>query len=147
MSVATESKQAQYAKNYPLVDRDTKAEGMGPITVGNIGEYNGRTIINLCLRTKRTEERGGGNATISFPSDWPKASAFRPGDMVNVIITDGYVKKIWHVRPEAAPSVATKRVSLDAVNTAVAEAIQAAAQPVPAAKPAQVEAEAADMPF
>ena len=92
----TESKQKaiEYAKNYPIVLRDSPF--VGPITVGNIGTFNGRVIVNLCLRTVKSGET---NATISFPIEWAKASRFQPGDQVNVKIEDGYVRNIWHARP------------------------------------------------
>lgn len=115
MSTLSETKQKaiDYAKNYPLVLADSNL--IGPVTVGNIGEYNGRTIINLCLRTAKSDPF---NATISFPSDWKKAAMFKTGDQVNIQIADGYVRNIWLARPEPI-----RRVSAAAVNQQVAEAM------------------------
>jgi hypothetical protein len=117
MSATLESKQKaiEYAKNYPLVVTDSNF--MGPVTVGNIGEYNDRSIINLCLRTARSNPY---NATISFPADWRKASMFKPGDQVNIRLENGYVKNIWIAKPE---SVRTGKISAAVVNQQVAEAI------------------------
>lgn len=91
---------------------------MGPVTVGNIGEYNGRRIINLCIRTTKSDPS---NATISFPLDWKKASMFKPGDQVNIKVEDGYVKNIWLARPEP---IRVAKVSAAVVNQQVAEAME-----------------------
>lgn len=117
MSTLSESKQKaiDYAKNYPLVLTDSNF--MGPISVGNIGEYNGRKIINLCIRTAKSDPY---NATISFPSDWKKAIMFKPGDQVNIKVEEGYVKNIWLAKPEA---VRAAKISAAAVNQQVAEAM------------------------
>jgi hypothetical protein len=118
MSTPSESKQKaiDYAKNYPLVQADSPF--LGPVSVGNIGEYQGRSIINLCIRTAKSDPY---NATISFPSDWKKASQFKPGDQVNIKVEDGYVKNIWPARPEP---VRTARISAAVVNQQVAQAME-----------------------
>lgn len=118
MSTLSESKQKaiEYARNYPLVQADSPF--LGPVTVGNIGEYQGRSIINLCIRTAKSDPY---NATISFPSDWKKASQFKPGDQVNVKVEDGYVKNIWLARPEP---ILTSKISAAAVNQQVAQAME-----------------------
>jgi hypothetical protein len=107
MSVISESKQKaiDYAQNYPMVQTDSSL--MGPVTVANLGEYNGRAIINLCLRTAKSHPY---NATISFPKDWKKASQFKPGDQVNVTIANGYVKNLWPAKAEPVRSVKTGEV-------------------------------------
>lgn len=117
MSTLSESKQKaiDYARNYPLVQADSTF--MGPVTVGNIGEHNGRAILNLCIRTAKSDPF---NATISFPSDWKKASMFKPGDQVNIKVEDGYVKNIWLARPEP---IRVTKVSAAAVNQQVGEAL------------------------
>jgi hypothetical protein len=117
MDTINESKQKaiDYAKHFPVVLKDSPY--LGPVSVGNVGAHNGRTIINLCLRTAKSGER---NATISFPSDWAKASQFQPGDQVNVKIEDGYVKNIWAAKPERI----RHSVSAAAVNQQITEAIE-----------------------
>jgi hypothetical protein len=117
MSTLSETKQKaiEYAKNYPLVLTDSNF--MGPVTVGNVGEFNGRSIINLCIRTANSDPY---NATISFPSDWRKASMFKPGDQVNIQIQDGYVKNLWFARPE---SIRPAKISAAVVNQQVADAM------------------------
>ena len=118
MSTLSETKQKaiEYAKNYPLVVTDSNF--MWPVTVGNLGEHNGRKIINLCLRTAKSDPY---NATISFPSEWKKASIFKPGDQVNIKVEEGYVKNIWLARPEA---IRATRISAAVVNQQVAEAME-----------------------
>ena len=63
-------KNEEYAKHYPTVKQDGY---YGPITVGNIGEYDGRDLINLCVKTVKSGDR---NAVASFPKSWGKASHF-----------------------------------------------------------------------
>src|SRR5690349_9812753 len=118
MSTQSEAKQKaiEYAKNYPLVLADSNF--MGPVTVGNIGEYNGRKIINLCIRTAKSDPY---NATVSFPTDWKKAVMFKPGDQVNIKVEDGYVKNLWLAKPEP---VRTSKISAAMVNQQVAEAME-----------------------
>lgn len=118
MSTLSEAKQkaVEYAKNYPLVLADSNF--MGPVTVGNIGEYNGRRIVNLCIRTTKSDPS---NATISFPLAWKKASQFKPGDQVNIKVEDGFVKNIWLARPEP---IRTAKISAAVVNQQVAEAME-----------------------
>jgi len=77
------------------------------VTVANLGEYNGRAIINLCLRTVKSHPY---NATISFPKDWKKASQFKPGDQVVVAIANGYVKNLLPAKAEPVRSVKTAEV-------------------------------------
>jgi hypothetical protein len=100
----------EYAKNYPAVKQDGY---YGPITVGNIGEYDGRDLINLCVKTAKSGER---NAVASFPKSWGKASLFAPGDMVNIVVEDGFIKKLTHAK--------AKPLSFAAVNREVAEAVE-----------------------
>lgn len=111
MSSEAKQKAIDYAKTYPLVEKDTPL--MGPVTVGNVSEHNGRTIVNLCLRTKKSDPM---NAVISFPNDWAKAKQFKKGDQVNFQIQDGYVKNIWSAKPEVVPSKAKPAVSSARVN-------------------------------
>lgn len=111
MSSEAKQKAIDYAKTYPLVEKDTPL--MGPVTVGNVSEHNGRTIVNLCLRTKKSDPM---NAVISFPNDWVKAKQFKKGDQVNFQIQDGYVKNIWSAKPEVVPSKAKPAVSAARVN-------------------------------
>ena len=144
MSALSETKQKaiEYARNYPLVLADSNL--MGPVTVGNIGEYKGRSIINLCLRTVRSNPY---NATISFPADWKKASMFKPGDQVNIQIEGGYVRNIWFARPE---SVRAGKISAALVNQQVAAAMEqkAAVKTVVAEATTSVPAQADDQrPF
>jgi hypothetical protein len=115
MSIEAKQKAIDYAKNYPLVLTDSPFTG--PVSVGNIGEFDGRVIINLCLRTAKSEPV---NATISFPNDWRKATIFKPGDQVNVKIENGYVKNLWHAKAEP---VRTGKISAATVNQQVAEAM------------------------
>jgi hypothetical protein len=91
---------------------------LGPVSIANVGAYNGRVIVNLCLRTAKSGEN---NASISFPQEWSKASKFQAGDVVNVKIEDGYIRNIWHARPEP---VRAHNISAAAVNEHIAEAIQ-----------------------
>lgn len=114
----TESKQKaiEFARNYPVVLKDSPF--LGPVSIANVGSYNGRVIVNLCLRTARSGEN---NASISFPQEWSKASKFQAGDVVNVKIEDGYIKNIWHARPEP---VRAHSISAAVVNQQVAEAIE-----------------------
>ena len=100
----------EYAKHYPVVKQDGY---FGPVVVGNLGQYNDRDIINLCLKTTRSNDR---NSSISFPRSWGKASAFMPGDLVNVVVEDGYIKKIIHAKP--------KPVSFSAINREIAEIVE-----------------------
>ncbi len=104
-----------YAKNYPTV----KGTGVfGPVSVGNVGEYNGRVIINLCVKTTRSGDK---NATISFPKDWAKAHRFQSGDKVNFEIgPDGYIKDIFHVKAQSVSSKSS--VSAAEVNSQAQQA-------------------------
>lgn len=115
--MSTEQKAKDYAKNYPLVLADSNF--MGPISVGNINEHNGRVIVNLCLVTAKSNPK---NASISFPKEWSKATQFKPGDQVNVKIEQGYVKNIWLAKPESVKDA--KRVSASKVNEEVGEAME-----------------------
>jgi hypothetical protein len=117
-------KAIDYAKNYPLVTKDSPL--MGPVTVGNVGEFNGRVIINLCLRTAKSNPY---NAAISFPKDWSKASQFKPGDQVNIRIHDGFVQNIWIAKPEP---LRTGTISAAAVNQQVTDAVKELRGAIPA---------------
>lgn len=98
-------KNIDYAKNYPVLAFDGLHQ---PVTVGNISSGdNGRTLINLCAKTQKSGDR---NAVYSIPSDWKDATAFKPGDLVCVLVADGYVKKI---RP-AMVNVVGKKSSVSA---------------------------------
>lgn len=110
-----------YAKNYPHVVVDTPM--MGPFSVGNINEYNGRVIINVCVRTEKSHPR---NATISYPKDWPKASQFKPGDQVNIAIEKGLIKRMWHAKAEPVRTVKVTKpiVSAAAVNEEVGQVME-----------------------
>jgi len=70
----------EFAKHYPVVKQDGY---FGPITVGNIGEYDDRDLINLCVKTAKSGDR---NAVASFPKSWGKSSLFSPGDQVNIVV-------------------------------------------------------------
>ncbi|MEJ1242480.1 hypothetical protein WBG78_30305 [Chryseolinea sp. T2] len=77
MSNTAKERAIEYAKNYPVANTDSGL--FGPVSVSNIGSFNDRTMINLCLKTAKSSPR---NASISFPSDWSKAKRFRGGDLV-----------------------------------------------------------------
>jgi hypothetical protein len=95
----------EYAKNYPTVQQDGY---FGPITVGNNGEYDGRDLINLCVKTVKSGDR---NAVASFPKGWGKARLFTPGDQVNVVIEDGFVKKMLSFKNKGIKLVTTSSVN------------------------------------
>jgi len=111
MNTEQKEKAIDFARNYHLVSQDGN---YGGITVGNITEYNGRVIINLCLRTAKTNPL---NATISYPRDWPIASRFKTSDIVDVIVSNGYVEKIKLTRFMPIG----KRLSAAGVNQAIAD--------------------------
>lgn len=54
----------EFSKNYKRANQDGI---FGPVAVGNINEFQGRMIINLCMKTVRSGEK---NASYSQPSDW-----------------------------------------------------------------------------
>lgn len=111
----SKARAAEFAKNYPMVSDD----GLwAAITVGNIGEYKDRDIVNLCLRTPKS---GANNASISYPKIWNKAKNFRSGMLVDVQIVDGFIKKIT---PSVAKAVTTKKVSAAEVNKQVGHAME-----------------------
>lgn len=114
MSTESKQKAIEYAKNYPLVQNDSSL--LGPVSVGNIGRHDDRVIINLCIRTTKSNPL---NATISFPADWKKASQFKPGDQVNVKIESGYVRNIWAAKPEILRT--SKTLSIGEILTASEE--------------------------
>ena len=92
----------EYAVNYPVI---TKDGFYGPLSVGNIVEYNGRTLMNICVKTSMSGER---NAVASYPSAWftGKKFPFAPGDQVNVIVSNGYISKAFHAKPKTIISAA-----------------------------------------
>lgn len=102
-------KNIEYAKNYPLLSFDGLHQ---PVTVGNISDSgNGRTLINLNCKSLKSGDR---NAVYSIPSDWADAKAFKTGDIVVVVVADGWVKKI---KPAVIHMVGAKRpVSAARVN-------------------------------
>jgi hypothetical protein len=86
---STEKRTPQdFAKNYPLAPKDGRYPN---IAVGNITEFNGRYIINLCLKTVRSNENGLG-ASMSHPVEW--GMKYQTGQHVDVLIEKGYVKKL-----------------------------------------------------
>lgn len=99
METPTNKSASDFAKNYLVFLHDTTLAG--PVTVGNVTQIdaNGksRTIVNLCLRTAKSGDK---NASVSFPSDWSKATRFAKGDQVNIRIEGGYVKDIYAAKPE-----------------------------------------------
>lgn len=112
-SQKTERTPQEFATNYPVI----KTDGFfGPISVGNIVEYNSRIMMNLCIKTNKTGDR---NAVSSYPSEWYqfKPFPFRCGDQVNVLIQDGYVKKVFKAKPTAVSTI-----SAAVINQEVAEA-------------------------
>lgn len=104
----------EFAANYAVITSDGF---FGPVSVGNINEYNGRIIMNLCVKTVKSQEK---NAAISFPQDWysHKPFPFATGDQVNILIEEGFVRKAY--RAKAKP---VSTVSAVAVNKAVGEAV------------------------
>lgn len=103
-----------YAKNYPSVTSD----GLhGPFTVGNINHNvngKGRTIINLCVKTPQSKERG---ATYSAPDDWSVSTRFQPGELVNIVVKGGFVDKVTEAK--AKPGI-----SASAINKQVEESVK-----------------------
>lgn len=104
--MTAQEKAIMYAKNYPTIN--SQAGLFGPVAVSNLSGFNGRVIINLAMKTARSAPK---NACISFPAQWSNASRFRPGDLVNVFVEDGYVRKIWPAKPTA---LATAKAIMDA---------------------------------
>src|SRR5688572_2624490 len=99
MSTITAKERAvEYAKNFPTA---VESGLYGPVAISNIVAHNGRVISNLCLKTTTS---GQSNTSISFPHDWPKASRFKSGELVNVQVEQGRIRNIWHARPIALVS-------------------------------------------
>jgi hypothetical protein len=92
----------EFAKNYKRANQD----GIyGPIAIGNINEYQGRMIINLCMKTVRSGER---NATYSQPVDWKLK--FATGEFVNVLVQNGYIAKLMPISPKSLTSGVAKAI-------------------------------------
>ena len=105
-----------YAKNYGVI----KSDGFyGPFSVGNISEYDDRDIINICVKTLKSGDR---NAMISYPKSWGKASVYAPGDQVNLIVEQGFIKKISHAKPR---TISFSAASVNREVTAAGEQAQA----------------------
>jgi hypothetical protein len=76
----------EFAKNYPLAPKDGRYPN---IAIGNITEFNGRYIINVCLKTAKSGDVG---ASMSYPVEW--GLKVQTGQHMDVLIEDGYVKKL-----------------------------------------------------
>ena len=92
----------EFAKNYKRASQDGV---FGPVAVGNINEFNGRYIINLCMKTVRSGDK---NATYSHPVDWKLKVA--TGDYVNVLVQDGYVTKLMPITPKTLSSEVARSI-------------------------------------
>lgn len=107
---------AEFAANYKVY-----GDGLAsPIAVGNITLYNGRWIVNLAMKTAKSQIKG---ASISFPEDWG-TPRYSKGDHVGVIVENGYAKKII-----ALQSAISKSAILEVNSEEVGETEGAAAVP------------------
>lgn len=97
----------EFAKNYPLAPKDGRYPN---IAVGNITEHNGRYIVNLCLKTVRSNVTGVGTQ-MSFPIGW--GLKVKTGQHMDVLIEDGYVKKL--LTPMLSKTISVIEASNEAV--------------------------------
>jgi hypothetical protein len=107
-------KAAEYAKNYPYVAKDGF---YGPVAISSIREYDDRHIVNLCVRTSKSNPA---NASISFPTEWKKHEKFSPTQLVNFVIENGYISKIYPTKAE----IVGKGVSAAKVNEQIDQAVK-----------------------
>jgi hypothetical protein len=106
----------EFARNYKVATQD----GIyGPVAVGNINEYDGRLIINLCMKTIRSGER---NATYSQPVDWRLKAG--TGEYVNVLVQNGYVTKIMPIVPKSLSSEVAKSIEYASMGEAAVKSAQ-----------------------
>lgn len=125
---------AEYAANYPTITTD----GLyGPLSVANINSFNGRILMNVCCKTTRSGDR---NAVISYPESWFKDRPFphRPGDQINILVEDGYIKKAFAAKAKSVTSI-----SAATVNKQVAEEIEKIQAEKSVEKPKEEPAQAA----
>jgi hypothetical protein len=146
----------EYAKNYPFLK-----EGLNsPVTIGNIGEYDGRVLINLAAKLRGKET----NAVYSCPKSWAIATRYNTGDIVSVNVVGNEVvglKPVVFNNMGARPAQITasgvndaveKKSALEkaseAVHAQISAEIKAKETPAPAKveEPVAVVAEE-DMPF
>lgn len=138
MSTVSQNKKTpqEYAANYPVIHVDGY---YGPLSVGNVTPFNTRILVNVCCKTTRSGDK---NAVISYPESWFKDRPFpfRPGDQINILVEDGYIKKAF-----AAKAKSVSSISFGTINKEVADAIDKIQEEKSVEKPKEEHAQAAPM--
>ena len=144
MSTATleaKARATEFAQNYPFRGEDGH---FGPVSIANVnraveitkkdGSTELRDIVNLCLRTPNSK---GSNATISAPSEWNKFGWARSGGLVEVVMENGFIKKIIKSVAEPVSRKGAAKVNTEtgeildeqSASAAVKEVVEKAATP------------------
>lgn len=74
----------------------TKLDGLHEaVRITNIGHANGRDLFNFAFKTEKSKGR---NAVYSTKGEWGVAAKYSAGELVNVVISGGYISRMEKIK-------------------------------------------------